>query len=89
MPQPNPCPVAGCCNYTQPGSGVCVAEGGECGAPDAGSPATVCHAGTCSTCGNAFGPCCPNSMCTESGTYCEADSGTCMDCNGIGLPACP
>ncbi len=88
VPNPDPCPTGGCCHYTGPGSGVCVAEGGECEPADAGSPAIVCHAGTCSACGTFSAPCCPGATCW-SGTLCDTSSGTCVDCGGIGLPACP
>ncbi|MGO9837882.1 MAG: hypothetical protein ACLP1X_27160 [Polyangiaceae bacterium] len=87
MPNPNPCPAGGCCHYTQPGGGVCIAEGGQCDVPDDGGAAVICHAGSCTSCGSMGGPCCANATCTESGTLCSG--GTCVDCNGIGQPPCP
>ena len=87
MPNPDPCPAGGCCHYTQPGGGVCIADGGQCDVPDDGGAAVICHAGSCAACGSMGGPCCANATCTESGTLCSG--GTCVDCNGIGQPPCP
>jgi hypothetical protein len=86
MPNPDPCPAGGCCHYTQPGGGVCIAEGGQCDVPDDGGAAVICHAGSCTACGSMGGPCCANATCTESGTLCAG--GTCVDCNGSGQPPC-
>jgi hypothetical protein len=89
MPQSTPCAAGGCCKYLSAGNGVCIAADSVCDAPDAGSAATVCHAGSCAPCGSSFGPCCPNNTCTESGNLCVASSDTCMPCGGLGLPTCP
>lgn len=90
MPQANPCPAGGCCNYAQGQTGgECIAVGGQCDDPDSGSAETVCQAGSCITCGTSFGACCAGGKCTEANAACVSSSEMCMPCGGSGQPACP
>ena len=70
--QPNPCPSGGCCDYSagQLG-GSCIPEGGQCDAPGPNTTETVCHSGSCMTCGSELGTCCAGNTCKVAGNVCS------------------
>lgn len=89
MTQPNGCPGGGCCNYAAGElGGACIAEGGQCNVPGPTSAETVCHTGSCITCGSSFGSCCAGNKCTDANTACSPSNAMCMPCGGSGQPAC-
>jgi hypothetical protein len=72
---------------------ICAADAASCTGT---SPAAVCTAGACGTCGKVGQPCCLNTtssyICTASNSYCLYDSvtamRTCQACGGMGQPCC-